>query len=183
MSGHEGTSDPRDVLRLLRRRGWILLLCVLAIPVGTYYYTKRLPKLYQASVTIQPQPTASDGAALALGEQTPTLQSVAAVARLAETSGVADEASRVLGEPPGSTGGVTAVADDLVGFITLTATASTAQRATDVANAHAEALGTQRAKRAKSRINAAVSLLRRNVEGESDPCLLYTSDAATTPYV
>src|SRR3954453_3048195 len=50
--------DPRDLLRVLRRRGWILLVCVLVIPAAAYLYSQQLDAVYESSVLIKPQPPA-----------------------------------------------------------------------------------------------------------------------------
>ena len=42
-------SDPRDFFRILWRRKWLILLCLILIPAAIYVYSDRLTKTYQAS--------------------------------------------------------------------------------------------------------------------------------------
>src|SRR5215213_8926379 len=49
----------RDVIALLRRRWWVAVACVLLIPTAVYAYSAQLPKTYEASVVVQPDPTAT----------------------------------------------------------------------------------------------------------------------------
>jgi capsular exopolysaccharide synthesis family protein len=80
------------------------------------------------------------------------------VARLAETSGVADEAASRLGFPAGSLRGtIRGVADEDTGFITLTAVADSGQRAAQVADGAAKALNSTRERRGVERANKAIT--------------------------
>lgn len=159
-----GTPDLRDYLRLIRRRGWIMLLCVALIPIGTYKYTQTLPKTFQARTIVQPQ--ASVDSSL-IGSSSPSSASsnINAVAAFISTSAVSDEAARRLGLPVGSLlGAAQAFADPDTGFLTITATAPTARRAIDVANAFAAALNATREKRGLARINAAITAAQQNLK-------------------
>ena len=102
------------------------------IPLATYLVSTRLPKTYEASAVLQLQ-SVGGGQSLP-GRRRPvrrtraTPQTSDRVAALIETNGVADQAARVLHEPVGSLrGAVTAQADEDTGFITITASASTAE--------------------------------------------------------
>jgi capsular exopolysaccharide synthesis family protein len=156
-------ADPREFFRLLWRRKWIILLCLILIPLAAYVYSDRLTKSYQSSAIIQVQGTATD-AGLYPGQDLPTAPAnTAKIAALISTSGVTDQASRILGEPPGSLrGAVTASDNDKTEFITITATAGSGQRAAQIANAIAKALRTTREKAGIRRVDASIA----NVEKE-----------------
>ena len=156
-------SDPRDFFRLLWRRKWIILLCVTLIPLAVYVYSDRLTKSFQASTIIQVQSTATD-AGLFLDEALPSTQAnTAKIAALVGTSGVADQAARLLGEPEGSIrGALSATDDEDTGFITITATAGSGERAADIANTVARALRETRERAGVHKVDASIA----NVEKE-----------------
>jgi capsular exopolysaccharide synthesis family protein len=156
-----GGSDPRDFLRLLWRRKWILLPVIVLIPLATYVVASRAHKEYQASAVIQLQATAADPSASGAGDLSaaPTdKQTNDRVAALIGTSAVADEAAKLVHEPKGSlNGAATASADENTGFITIVVTQGTAGRAARVANAFADAVRATRAAQGRSRLNAAIA--------------------------
>src|SRR4051794_29806001 len=85
-------SDPRDFLRLLWRRKWILIPCLVLIPLAAYFATSRMQKQYQASAVIQLQTVGGDTPAGGVGNVTSTpadQQTNDRVAALIGTSGVA----------------------------------------------------------------------------------------------
>src|SRR4051812_36895197 len=130
-------SDPREFFRLLLRRKWILVACLILIPLATYVVSTRLPKTYEASTVVQLQSAGNAqlpgvGNLLAGSSDEQTNDRAAA---LIETNGVADQAARILHEPVGSLRGVVvAEADQDTGFIRITARASTPARAAKLAN-------------------------------------------------
>jgi capsular exopolysaccharide synthesis family protein len=156
-------ADPREFFRLLWRRKWIILLCLVLLPLAAYVYSDRLTKSYEASTIIQTQQTATD-AGLYADENLPSgSANTAKIAALVGTSGVADEASRLMGEPRGSLRGtIRATDDEDTGFITLTATAASPERAAEVANTVARALRQTRKTAGIRRVDAAIA----NVEEE-----------------
>jgi capsular exopolysaccharide synthesis family protein len=148
--------DLRDYLGLLRRRGWILLLCVVAIPIAVYQYTKTFPEKFQASTTLQVGSAADSPLLTGPGLSAPSSNN-RAVASFVGTTAVADEAARQLKKPRGSLyGAAQAVADEETGFITITATGSTAKEAAAIANAFASALNATRGKRGAESIDNAI---------------------------
>jgi capsular exopolysaccharide synthesis family protein len=151
-------SDPREFFRRVWRRKALILLCLTVIPVGVYVYSERLTKSYQASTIIQVQGTATD-AGLYLGQDVNTGSvNTAKVAALVGTDAVADAASRSLGEPRGSVrGAVSATDDEDTDFITITATAGSAERAALIANTVAQALKLTRGRAGVARIDVAIS--------------------------
>lgn len=149
-------SNPREVFKLLWRRRWILLACIIFIPLATYLYSQQLTKSYQSSTVLQIQ-AIGDASDVVTDSTTGGTAGNASVARLAETTGVADEAARILGAPDESLrGAITGVSDEDTGFITLTATWSTAKGAAEIADAAARALNSTREKRGVERANKAI---------------------------
>jgi capsular exopolysaccharide synthesis family protein len=154
-------SDPRDFLRLLWRRKWILIPCLVLIPLAAYFATSRMQKQYQASAVIQLQDVGTDQGAAGVGNLTSTpadQQTNDRVAALIGTSGVADTASQILHEPKGSLrGAASAGADQDTGFITIVATGNTGARAAQVANAFAAAVKSTRAQQGRASVNRAIA--------------------------
>src|SRR6185503_9711281 len=134
-------ADPREFFRVLWRRKWVILLCLVLIPLAVYVYSDRLTKVYESHTIVQAQPTATD-AGLFTGQDLPSgAVNTAKIAALVETSGVADATSRLMGEPRGSLrGAITATDDEDTGFITITTSAASGERAAEVANRVADAL-------------------------------------------
>ena len=161
--GGQTDSDPRDFFRVLWRRKWLILLCLVVIPLAAYFYSDRLTKTFQASAIVQVQSTATD-AGLFLDENLPSgTANTAKIAALVGTSAVADEAARLMGEPPGALrGAITATDDEDTGFITLTATAGRAERAAEIANTVAKALRVTREEAGIKRVDTSI----QNVEKE-----------------
>jgi capsular exopolysaccharide synthesis family protein len=160
------TPDLWDYVRLLRRRGWILLLCVILIPVAVYVYTDGRPKIFQASTTLQLQAGGVDGSLLSTPDFSAPAANIQAVASFVSTTAVADEAARQLGVPAGSLfGAAQATPNEDTGFIVITGTGATAKRATDVANAFAAALNATRKKRGQSSVDAAIQKVQADLQG------------------
>lgn len=160
----EHDADPREFFRVLWRRKWLILLCITLIPVGVYVYSDRLTKTFQASTVVQVQNTATDSG-LFLDQNIPTAAAnTAKIAALVGTSGVADETARLMGEPEGSLrGAISATDDDDTGFITLTATAGTGQRAAEIANAVAKALRITRRQAGIRRVDASIANVEKDL--------------------
>ena len=147
--------DLRDYFRLLRRRGWILLLCLILLPAAAYFYTDARPKIFEASTLLEVNATA-DAGTVSPDFAAPTTN-IQAVASFVSTSAVAEEAARQLGEPRTSLyGAASATADEDTGFITLKATGPTAARAAAVTNAFAAALNATRAERGRESVQSAI---------------------------
>lgn len=156
-------TDPREFFRVLWRRKWVILLCVVLIPLAVYVYSDRLTKVYESSTIVQAQPTATD-AGLFVGQDLPSgSANTAKIAALVQTSGVADATSRLMGEPRGSVrGAIKAKDNEDTQFITITASAASGQRAAEIANAVADALRNTRRVAGVNRVNSAIG----NVEKE-----------------
>src|ERR671911_2342559 len=142
MEAEERTdTDPREFFRVLWRRKWVILLCVALIPLAVYVYSDRLTKTFEANAIVQVQNTATD-AGLFVEQDLPSgTANTAKIAALVGTSGVADETARLMGEPEGSIRGtIRATDDEETGFITITTTTGSGQRAAEIANTVARAL-------------------------------------------
>src|SRR3954451_20603844 len=154
----------RDYLRLVWRRGWILLLCVIVIPLAIYAYTSSKEKLFESSTVVQvagpvnTDPTGTSG----INSSDTNLDRVAA---LVGTSAVADEAARQLGLPEVSLrGAAQGSADPDTGFLTITATGNSAKRSEQTAAAFAAALGTTSRKDDAKRLNEAIDTVRKTLD-------------------
>jgi capsular exopolysaccharide synthesis family protein len=163
-SAHEGP-DPREFFRLLWRRKALILLCLTLIPVAVYAYSQRLTKTYEANTVISVQGTATDGG-LFLGSDASTgSANTAQVAALVSTNAVADQASRLLGEPRGSLRGTASGSEDeKTNFITITATAGSGPRAAEIANAFAHALKLTRGHAGVARIDVAIGKVQQELD-------------------
>jgi capsular exopolysaccharide synthesis family protein len=159
-------TDPRDLLRLLRRRGWILLLCVIVIPAAVYVYSERLTKTYSSTVIVQPQATADPAQILSGNASAP--QNTAGVASLAETASVRTTAERLQHVPIGSIAAVTATSDSDTGFVTLKVTGPTSLQAQRNARAVTEALGATRRKQSVKQISTALEGIQSQLARETD---------------
>jgi len=102
--GPPSRSDPREFFQLLLRHKWILLACVILIPLATYLVSTRLPKTYEASTVLQLQAVGGGQSLPGIGDLSGSgdTQTGDRVAALIQTNGVADQAARVLHEPVGS---------------------------------------------------------------------------------
>src|SRR5829696_8383260 len=134
-------TDPREFFRVLWRRKWVILLCVVLIPLAVYVYSDRLTKTFESSTIVQVQNTATDAGLFVDQDLATGSANTAKIAALVGTSGVADETARLMGEREGSLrGAIRATDDEDTSFITITATAASAQRAAEIANTVARAL-------------------------------------------
>jgi len=172
-------SDPRAFFWMLWRHKWVLVACLVLIPLATYLVSTRLPKTYEARTVLQLQAIGDAQSLPGVGDLSggsSDTQSNDRVAALIETNGVADQAARVLHEPIGSLrGDVRASADENTGFITITASAGTAKRAAKIANAFAEAVRVTRAQQGLQRVNDAIATtqgqLNKQNKNNQDPSL------------
>lgn len=156
--------DLRDYLRLIWRRGWILLACVLLIPFAAYEYTKAKPQVFQSSTVLQVQPGV-ENSDLTSPSFAPSATNLDLVAAIVSTSAVSNEAARLLGLPQGALrGAATGSADPDTGFLTITATGSTAERARQVATAFANALSSTRKSDSVQRIDSAIATIQDSLK-------------------
>ena len=160
--------DPREFLRLLWRRKWILLACLTLIPAAVFLYSEQLGKTYESATVLQVQASAADTTGPVTGSFTaPTSspQHGKTMAALIETSGVADQAARILKRPEGSLrGAVAAEADEDTGFIVVTASAGGAKEAAKVANAFGKAVRVTRTRQGVRQVDAAIRSVENTLE-------------------
>lgn len=170
----EPASDLRSFLSVLWRGKWILLLCVLGLPLAIYLYSAQLENTYESSTDLQVQAQSVD-TSLFTTETVAPERTLAAAARLVRTTAVAEEASREIDDPPRNPRAlldqITVTPDEASGFLTITASAPQAQRAADIANAFASAVVVTRARSARDRIDRTISELQSNLDNlsRSDP--------------
>ena len=155
----------RDYLRLIWRRGWILLACVIVIPLAIYAYTSSKEKIFESSTVLQVQAPVNIDPTGATGVTSSADTNLDLIAALVSTSAVADEAARQLGLPEGSLrGAAQGTADPDTGFLTITATGNTARRSQQTATAFGQALGTTRREQDTKRLNEAITTVRQTLE-------------------
>jgi capsular exopolysaccharide synthesis family protein len=157
--------DLSHYSKLIWRWKWLLLAVIILIPAGVYVVSSNLPKSYEATTTLHVQPT---NASSVLSAQVAVSTSTAeGAARLIETTVVAEQAAKKLGESRASArsllDGVNAEVDDDQSpqpeFLTITARAGSPRRAADVANAFAAAIATTRAQDAIKAIDQTIEKL------------------------
>ena len=164
----ERGTGARHFFAVLRRRGWILLACLLVVPAAVYLYTKRQPKVYQASVVVQPQSRAPDTIPEvnllfnALGGE-PQL-----VAAYAQSRRVVAATAALLHQPS-SAGGLASSSDEHTGWVTLTATGSDPRKSAKTANAFATALGRDLTSEARGEVIALTRGTRQRLRLEHNP--------------
>jgi Mrp family chromosome partitioning ATPase len=175
----------RNVVGALRRRGWIALLVVLVIPAGVYLYTAHQAKVYQARMTVQADAVAA--ADLFSGQLVTNPNNVFVLNSGANTPQVAAATARSLHQPYGSVGGLTAGVDETTGWMTLSATAPSAQLAVAAANAYFRATTDYAQRTARLQVRAAIAATRQRLAITEDPVgrsrLVVALRRLTTPQV
>src|SRR5436305_11144922 len=63
-------SDPREFFRVLWRRKWVVVACLVLIPLATYIVSTRLSKTYDASSIVQLQSAAANQSLPVTGDLT-----------------------------------------------------------------------------------------------------------------
>lgn len=172
LTNRQSLSSPRDLLDALRRWKFLVLACLVILPLAAYGLTAGTRASYQSSVLLQIQGPAVDTSLFAT-VVVPAAQEtvVLSAARLITTSGVAQAAAARLNPKPSNPRAlldqITATPDTTAGFITITATASKPQRAVDIANAFAQAVVAGRTREAVTQLDAAIAQLVKQTAGLS----------------
>jgi non-specific protein-tyrosine kinase len=167
-------SDLQAALKVIWRRKLVFLELLLIGPALAFYLSSRSEKIYESSTVLQIQPLNIDNIIAGNGSEEASAQTVATVARLVTTTGVAQEAAKRLKPRPVSpralVGQVSVTQDATAGFITITVSDPDPQRAADVANAFGKALGVKRAQEARIRLSQAIDQLnaQRDATGGGD---------------
>src|SRR4249919_1116564 len=167
---HEGL-DIRQWGRLVRRRKWLLLAIVIAIPAAAYVGSSLLPKTYQSRATINVQPTVAGS--IFGGRVTPKT-STAEAQTLLKTPVVGRRAARNLGLPPtaarGLIGRISVAPTDPTtsdsSVLTIVAQDSEPRMAARIANAFALALAQTRTANAIKSIDRQIKQLELQIEAE-----------------
>ncbi len=154
-------SDPRTYIKALWRWKYLFLAFLIVVPLLAYVVTSRQHPVYQSSVLVQedalPVDTSlftSEGAPAP--SSSPGGETLSGQARVIETPAVARIAAKHM-KPPGPLGSITAAADTETGFITITASASTAAGAAGTANAYGAAVVRLRTEQAKGLLTNAIN--------------------------
>jgi capsular exopolysaccharide synthesis family protein len=162
-------ADVRTYLQILWRRKWILLACVVFIPLAVYLKSASDTKVYEATATLQIQSQSVDTSLFSgtSSDTTPPDVTLNAAARLITTTGVAQQAAKQLrprpANPRGLLGAISVKPDTSSGFITITASASDPTRSADLANAFASAVVSTRATKARTQIDRAIAEVTRDL--------------------
>ena len=161
-------ADLRSYLGIFWRWKWIFLACLIVLPPAAFLLSARGQKSYQASALMQVQPEAVDTTLFQSFTALTTEESVNAAARLVATSAVARVAVRNLKDPPRDPrsllGDIQVAPDASAGFITITATAESPQRAADIANAFGTAVVINRTQTARTRLSQAIGQVQRQLD-------------------
>jgi len=160
-----GGSDPRAYLKVLWRWKLVFLAFLIGVPLIAYLLTSREQKVFQSSVLVQENALPVDtslltGEGAAASSSTANAETLSGQARVIETPAVARLAARHMTPPPspGALGGaITAAANTETGFITIAATAPSAQRAADIANAYGAAVVQLRTAQAASLLTSTIN--------------------------
>jgi capsular exopolysaccharide synthesis family protein len=174
MTSSSNQLDLRRYLRVLWRRKWLFLVCVVAIPAAAYAISSSNAKVYQSSVLMQVQGTAVDTTLFQQQQANPNnSSSINVAARLISTTAVAQEAAKHLRPAPANPdsllGSIAVSPDATTGFITITASAPQPQRAADIATAFSEAIVAVRSQQAVQRVDDAVAQIQAQLDQITDP--------------
>lgn len=160
--------DPRGYIRILWRWKLLFVAFLIGVPAVVYAVVSRETKVYQASVLLQedalPVDTAlvTQGGAAAPSSQ-PNAETLGGQARVIETPAVARLAATHLHPRPSNPstllGNISATGDQNTGFITVTAEASNARLAANIANAFGAAVVTLRTQQATGLTTTAIDQL------------------------
>lgn len=167
--------DVRQWGRLVWRRKWLLLGIVVVIPAAVFAISSLLPKTYESKATIAVQATANP--ATLLSSQIRPSSGLSEAQTLIKTTLVARRAAHNLGLPPSAARGLlghvsvapTNPADSKGEFLTITAQASDATRAAEIANAFAQAIAETRTSSATHQIERTIATLTaQSIKSESE---------------
>lgn len=142
----------RSYVGVLWRHKWVVLACVLLLPLAVYAISSRSQDVYRATANLEIQAQSTD---------TSPGQALASAARITTTLDVATRANRLL-KPPATEassllGEVKVTTDRSAGFLTIAASDTNPRRAADIANAFAVALVQARSIRAGVEIGGSVA--------------------------
>lgn len=164
--------DPRRYLEPLWRRRWLVLAVLILVPGAAYGVSKLVTPKYEASTTLLVRSTNFSSQAFTQQLSVAT-GSASAAAKLVQTTPVATEASRILGDAPPDPGelldSITVTTDDTdttSQFMTITATSDDPDRAADIADAFARAITRTRTENAVAEIDKTIETLQGQQAGD-----------------
>jgi capsular exopolysaccharide synthesis family protein len=164
-------NDLRAYLRAIWRWKWLMLAFLIVVPTIAYVLEARKTRMYEASTLVQPQAVQLDPSLFG-GQAVSSGSGILSIARLVNTTGVAAAAAKLMPNPPANSssllGEVSAQPDTDTGFLTISATDADAKRAGEIANAFAQAISDNQAGEARSKIDAAISRLQKQIAGLSN---------------
>jgi succinoglycan biosynthesis transport protein ExoP len=160
-----GQQDLRAYLRIFWRWKFLFFAFLIVIPVIAYVIASGKKPSYQSSTLVELQDVT-----VGLGSSSAPIQTgnLAAVARLVDTTPVANEAAPFLSprpaDPASLLGSVSASADQTTGFLTITGTGGTPAEAAAIANAFAKALSVHQQGQADQSIHQQITAARKQLK-------------------
>jgi capsular exopolysaccharide synthesis family protein len=154
-----GTRDLRAYLGILWRWKWLFLFFVVAAPLAAYLIERSQQSLYRSSALVGVSQATVNTSVLNGGGSFST-SNVTAIARIVTTSPVATVAADLM-RPPANAGQivdeVSASADPVTNFVTISAEDRNPARAALIANAFAHAISQSLQTTARDQIDAAIA--------------------------
>lgn len=160
--------DLRAQLAPLWRWKWIVLACLVVFPIGAFVFSAQAAKVYKATTTVSIQPGSTD-TSLIIANVSPAGmpdESLSSAARLVKTSAVTVPAAAMLkppADPVALTSRLSTTTDSTSGFLGISLTDHSPQRAAAAANAVAQSLTIVEAKQAQAQIDFAISQLQEQL--------------------
>jgi capsular exopolysaccharide synthesis family protein len=166
--GNDGF-DLVSILRILRRRAWVLILCTLLVGGGIYAYSSRQPKSYVASAKLHFGDPGFDQAIVAPNARTQSVdpeRDAATNLQDVEVRPIAERTAQAIGG--GLTGDSVAsqihvTADGKSNFVSIQATAADPDLAARLATMYARQYISSRRSKAIAQIRAAQAVVRRRL--------------------
>jgi uncharacterized protein involved in exopolysaccharide biosynthesis len=156
-------------LRVLRRRKWVIVVCMLVVPATAYFYSARQPAQYQSSAQVylssQDLAGALTGISTAYVDQARLADTAASLAHVPAVARDAIASARVKGITEGSLLGSTSIVPQTgTDILTFTVTNHQPELAVRLANAYAKAFTRYRGQLDSD----AVRLARKELTGRLD---------------
>lgn len=143
-----------------------MLAFLVVVPVISYVLEARKTKEYSSSTLVRPQAVSIDLSQF--GGQSLGPQNIDAIARLVNTTAVANAAAHYMTTPPTSSGSllgqVSATPDLQTGFLTISATDPDPKRAADIANAFGEAIAGNQINQLNAQVDDTIARLQDQIK-------------------
>ena len=173
--GLDFAPDLSQFLRMVWRRRWALLACLVVVPAAALALSLHATKVYESSTLMQVSggsPTGAPTDNVSVGSQAASPTAVDVAARLIQTSGVADAVGEMLHPaPPHPTAllhQISVATDDTTGFLTLAARDHNPERAAAIANGFASAIVQNQTQSAVQALDQAIGQLKAQVHALTD---------------